>query len=256
MKIAAFDIDDTLLFPHGIAAEDIAALRAWQEAGHLAVAATGKSLSALQRSLEPYDLTFDYSVVFTGAGVADRAGDYVATRTVPVDALREVLTPLLDDPSVAVYAMPLHGPDVLLSAEPARNTGTILQDWVRADLAELDAGDVACVPVWVPNDRSRQRQLRDDILGAHPELAVHIHRRFLDIVPAGVDKAAGMREVFADLGVAREEVTLYTFGDSWNDLALHAIADRSYAFSWSPDQVMDAADEVIESVAPALHRLT
>src|SRR5699024_306403 len=72
MKIAAFDIDDTLLFPHGIAEEDIAAIRAWQEAGHLAVAATGKSLSALGSALQPYDLTFDYSVAFTGAGVADR----------------------------------------------------------------------------------------------------------------------------------------------------------------------------------------
>ena len=256
MKIAAFDIDDTLLFPHGIAEEDIAAIRAWQEAGHLAVAATGKSLSALGSALQPYDLTFDYSVAFTGAGVADRGGSYIFSRTVPVDSLREILVPLLDDPSVAVYAMPLHGPDALLSAEPARFTGTILQDWVRVDFADLDAGDVACLPVWVPNDQSRQRQLRDDILRAHPELAVHIHRTFLDIVPAGVDKATGMQEVFAHLGLPREEVRLYTFGDSWNDLALHAIADRSYAFSWSPDEVMDAADEVIESVAPALRRLT
>ena len=128
MKIAAFDIDDTLLFPHGIAEEDIAAIRAWQEAGHLAVAATGKSLSALGSALQPYDLTFDYSVAFTGAGVADREGNYIFSRVVPVDSLREILVPLLDDPSVAVYAMPLHGPDALLSAEPARFTGTILQD--------------------------------------------------------------------------------------------------------------------------------
>ena len=53
MKIAAFDIDGTLLFPDGIAAADVAAIRAWQDAGHLAVAATGKSLSALQQVVEP-----------------------------------------------------------------------------------------------------------------------------------------------------------------------------------------------------------
>ena len=256
MRIAAFDIDGTLLFPHGIAAADIAAIRAWQDAGHLAVAATGKSLHGLRRDLAPFDLDFDYAVVSTGAGVADRAGDYLATHTVPTDTLRGIITPLLRDPTVAVYATTLHGPDVLLSEQPARLTGTILREWERRDLAELADHDVACLPVWVPDNPSRQRQLREDILAACPDVAVHINRTFLDIVPAGVDKATGIAEVIADLGLPREEVRLYSFGDSWNDLALHAIADRSYAFSWSPDEVMDAADEVIEAVAPALRRLT
>ncbi|NLP39200.1 MAG: HAD family phosphatase [Corynebacterium pollutisoli] len=256
MKIAAFDIDGTLLFPDGIAAADVAAIRAWQDAGHLAVAATGKSLSALRQALEPHGLVFDYSVVFTGAGVADRAGNYLFSRTVPTGSLHDILTPLLGDPTVAVYATTLHGPDVLLSEQPARLTGTILREWERRDLAELADHDVACLPVWVPDNPSRQRQLREDILAACPDVAVHINRTFLDIVPAGVDKATGIAEVIADLGLPREEVRLYSFGDSWNDLALHAAADRSYAFGWSPDEVMDAADEVLESVAPTLRRLT
>lgn len=256
MKIAAFDIDGTLLFPDGIAAADVAAIRAWQDAGHLAVAATGKSLSALRQALEPHGLVFDYSVVFTGAGVADRAGNYLFSRTVPTGSLHDILTPLLGDPTVAVYATTLHGPDVLLSEQPARLTGTILREWERRDLAELADHDVARLPVWVPDNPSRQRQLREDILAACPDVAVHINRTFLDIVPAGVDKATGIAEVIADLGLPREEVRLYSFGDSWNDLALHAAADRSYAFGWSPDEVMDAADEVLESVAPTLRRLT
>lgn len=256
MKIAAFDIDGTLLFPDGIAAEDVAAIRAWQDAGHLAVAATGKSLSALQQVVEPHDLVFDYSVVFTGAGVADRSGDYLFSRTVPTPSLRDILTPLLADPTVAVYATTLHGPDVLLSEQPARLSGTILREWERMDIAELDAHDVACIPVWVPDNPARQRQLREDILAACPDVAVHINRTFLDIVPAGLDKATGVAEVIADLRLPREEVRLYSFGDSWNDLALHAVADRSHAFGWSPDEVMDAADEVLESVAPTLRRLT
>ena len=256
MKIAAFDIDGTLLFPDGIAAADVAAIRAWQDAGHLAVAATGKSLSALRQALEPHGLVFDYSVVFTGAGVADRAGNYLFSRTVPTGSLHDILTPLLGDPTVAVYATTLHGPDVLLSEQPARLTGTILREWERRDLAELADHDVACLPGWVPDNPSRQRQLRENILAACPDVAVHINRTFLDIVPAGVDKATGIAEVIADLGLPREEVRLYSFGDSWNDLALHAAADRSYAFGWSPDEVMDAADEVLESVAPTLRRLT
>lgn len=53
MKMAAFDIDGTILFPEGIAPDVLAALQEWQAAGHLAVAATGKSRSALDHALRP-----------------------------------------------------------------------------------------------------------------------------------------------------------------------------------------------------------
>jgi len=253
MRIAAFDIDGTLLFPHGIAAADIAAIRAWQDAGHLAVAATGKSLHGLRRDLAPFDLDFDYAVVSTGAGVADRAGDYLATHTVPTDTLRGIITPLLRDPTVAVYATTLHGPDMLLSEQPARLTGTILRQWERLDIAELGEHEVTCVPVWVPDDPARQHRLREEILGACPGVAVHINRNFLDIVPAGVDKATGIGEVMAHLQVRAEVVS---FGDSFNDLAMHHMADHAVAFPWSPREVVDAADELTDAVAPVLRRLT
>ncbi|WP_241228397.1 hypothetical protein [Corynebacterium hylobatis] len=57
------------------------------------------------------------------------------------------------------------------------------------------------------------------------------------------------------LGVDRSEVEIHTFGDSWNDLPMHAIADRSYSFPWSPEEVYAATDEVIDSVAETLRRL-
>ncbi len=88
-----------------------------------------------------------------------------------------------------------------------------------------------------------------------PEVDVMPNQMFIDLLPTGVSKGAGLGQLISHLGMERTEVTLHTFGDSWNDLSMHAIADRSYAFPWSPDEVMDAADEVIESVAPVLRRL-
>ncbi|MDO5669890.1 MAG: HAD family hydrolase [Corynebacterium sp.] len=252
MKIAAFDIDGTLLFPAGIADADIAAIRDWQRSGHLAVAATGKSLHGLHRDLAPYDLSFDYSVVSTGAGVSDRAGNYLFSRTVPTDSLRDILTPLLTDPTLAVYATTLHGPDRLLSEQPARLSGTILRQWERLAISELGDHEVSCVPVWVPDNPARQQQLREKILATCPGVAVHTNRNFLDIVPAGVDKATGLREITAHLGVQAEMIS---FGDSFNDLAMHAFADHAVAFPWSPPEVVDAADEVAHAVAPVLRRL-
>lgn len=256
MKIAAFDLDGTLLFPTGIEDDTIRAIRDWQEAGHLAVAATGKSRAALDHALAPYDLSFDYSVLFTGAAATGRGGGYVFSATLPTETVRGIAAPLVDDPAIAVYGTTLHGRDVLLSVQPARlGESTILRDFVRLPLSEVDRHEFVGVPVWVPDDRARQVRLRDRLVSAFPGIGVQLNRSFLDVVPAGSDKGRGLLRVIADLGLTRPEVELFTFGDSWNDLAMHAIADRSHSFPWSPDEVVAATDAVIGSVADQLPRL-
>lgn len=256
MKIAAFDLDGTLLFPTGIDDDVLHAIRVWQEAGHLAVAATGKSRAALAHALAPYDLSFDYSVLFTGAAATDRDGRYVFSRTIPSAAVREIITPLVDDPAIAVYGTTLRGRDALLSRQPAElGESTILRDFIRLPADEIDRHEFAGLPIWVPGDPARRLRLRDQITSSFPDVGVQINQNFLDVIPAGTDKGRGLMQVIANLGISRPEVELITFGDAFNDLPMHSIADRSYSFPWSPDEVVAATDAVIASVAGQLPRL-
>ena len=56
------------------------------------------------------------------------------------------------------------------------------------------------------------------------------------------------------IGLRREDVELYTFGDSWNDLSMHDTADLSHSFLHSPEDVKAATNHVIGAVADALPR--
>lgn len=256
MRIVAFDLDGTLLFPTGIDDDVLQAIRDWQGAGHLAVAATGKSRAALAHAIAPYDLSFDYSVLFTGAAVTDRDGRYIFSDTIPSAAVREIITPLIDDPTIAVYGTTLHGRDALLSRQPAElGESTILRDFIRLPADEIDRHEFVGLPIWVPGDPARQLRLRDQITSAFPDIGVQINQNFIDVIPAGADKGRGLRQVIADLDATRPEVELITFGDAWNDLPMHSIADRSYSFPWSPEEVVAGTDAVIDSVAVQLPRL-
>ena len=68
----------------------------------------------------------------------------------------------------------------------------------------------------------------------------------------GRSKGAGILQLLDELRLPRESLQLYTFGDSWNDLPMHAIADASHSFHHSPSEVRAATDRVIGSVAEVL----
>ena len=78
------------------------------------------------------------------------------------------------------------------------------------------------------------------------------NQEYVDIMAPGRTKGAGVIELIERLGFARADVELYTFGDSWNDMSMHAIADHSYSFTHSPADVRAATDHVISRVADAL----
>ena len=78
MKVAAFDFDGTLHHPpHGFDQEDIAAIDAWRNAGHLAISATGRSRTALAHGMADSTLAFDYQVLSNGASATDGANRHL-----------------------------------------------------------------------------------------------------------------------------------------------------------------------------------
>jgi hydroxymethylpyrimidine pyrophosphatase-like HAD family hydrolase len=69
---------------------------------------------------------------------------------------------------------------------------------------------------------------------------------WLDLTPAGVTKASGLRHVCADLGMTRSDVL--AIGDGRNDIEMLRWAHRGVAVGQAVQDVLDAADAV---TAPA-----
>ena len=64
-------------------------------------------------------------------------------------------------------------------------------------------------------------------------------------------KGAGLRALL-DGPLVGQDIEVWTIGDSWNDLTMHALADHSHSFPYSPADVQAATDHVIGSVAEVL----
>lgn len=255
MKLADFDLDGTILFSDGIADETVEAIRPRRDAGHLAVAATGKSMSAAQYALDGSDVIFDYSVLFTGAVVTDRDARVLHSSTLETGTIRRIAESLADVDGVAVYGTALDERDVRFSSRvPLSAENTVLHDFREMTLDEIDGREFVGVPIWVPDDQDLKKRVQTWIADTF-NVGYVINQNFVDVVPAGTSKGAGLERLAGHLSVECSEVDLYTFGDSWNDLPMHAIADRSFSFPWSPEEVHAATDEVIDSVAEALPRL-
>lgn len=252
MRIAAFDFDGTILFGDEIPADTIAAIRAWQDGGHLAVAATGKSRSAAQYALRGFDVAFDYSVLFTGAVVTDRADTVLRSAILEVELVRSIVAELSETPGLAVYGTTLENNDArFISTLPPTMSTSILRDFREVSVHEIAGEQFIGVPIWVPEDEKLRLRIFDWLQQTF-DVDVFLNQTFIDILPRGASKASGLQWLVDHLEIARDDVELITFGDSWNDLSMHAIADRSYSFSWSPDDVKAATDATIDTVAEGL----
>lgn len=255
MKIAAFDFDGTILFPDSIAASTIDAIHAWQQAGHLAVAATGKSLSAARHVLHGSRLTFDYSVLFTGAVITNRHDQVLHSTFLDPVTAGQIIDQLHQVDGIAVYGTTLHGRDVRLSSTVTGGTQTtILQNFQDIPIETIDSHELIGIPIWVPDNRDLQQQLFSWITDTF-NVGCVTNQDFIDIIPAGISKGAGLQRLLNHLGLQHCEVEIYTFGDSFNDLPMHAITDHSFSLPWSPTEIHAATDEVIQSVDQALIRL-
>jgi len=69
------------------------------------------------------------------------------------------------------------------------------------------------------------------------------------VLPDGISKATGLREVFDDLRLSAHNAI--AIGDGENDLRMLELCERGVAVSWGSEALKAAADEVIEGTGPA-----
>lgn len=265
MKIAALDFDGTLYHrredgSHSFNQADLEAIRAWRDAGHMALIATGRSRSALAFAMpdtaapdtatQP-PLTVDYRVLSNGGSAASGDGaELIYAYPIDTAILEAAIDRFADVEGVAVFGTTIGPVDgVFTNTTDASDEFTAhFKEMTKAD---IDEHTFAVVPIWVPDDDA----LRAEVVTWAEQfgnVTVAQNQDYVDIMAAGRNKGTGIAELLAHIGIDRSDVELYTFGDSWNDLEMHRIADRSHAFPHSPDEVQAAVDEVVETVAEIL----
>ena len=80
------------------------------------------------------------------------------------------------------------------------------------------------------------------------------NQEFLDVVPAGSSKGAGLASLVgllvADDGPCRgERIETWSAGDSWNDISMHESADHAVAMDGAPPEVLAVCERTTTSVS-------
>lgn len=243
------DLDGTVLFERRIAAEDAAALRRWRESGRRLVLCTGKSLSATREVWEPTRIGADAVVAFTGGAVTD--GDFVPlwTGDLEVGLVAELAQALAEEP-IALLVSDLSADYLVL--DRVGIDSPILPTLAPLSLAEVSTKSVYGIPVNVPRpaDRARILGLVRQLVAGRAE--VYPNLDFIDVVPPGASKGTGLVRYLELVGRVGQ---LITVGDSYNDLPMHRLADRSFSLTHSPAEVTAVTDGVVTGVAELITQL-
>jgi Cof subfamily protein (haloacid dehalogenase superfamily) len=240
--MAALDVDGTLI-PYGSFFDPprravVDAVRAARDAGIHVVVATGRSLHSTYGVFDALALDEGFAVCSNGAVVVD-----VASRT-PIDVVTfDALEP------VRFFAEQI--PDAILAVEELGVGFRITGENVDFEFdgaveivphEELVQGPVTRLVVrWHEGDRDRLKAIAASMGLPAVDYAIG-YTAWLDIMPSGVDKAAGLDKVGFRLGVAQHDVL--AVGDGHNDMEMLEWAGWGVAMGNAPADVQAVADEV------------
>ncbi|WP_129660464.1 HAD-IIB family hydrolase [Rothia uropygialis] len=248
-KLMAFDLDGTLVFDGKIAQSSIDAIHDWQEAGNLAVCATGKSIAATRHALNGTGLRFDYYVLYTGGAVTDADFAVLMSHTLPNETVQRIVETMTTEEGVAVYGTTLDSPDdVQFPSTTGEKSSSILSYFQPMKLSDIPDHEFVGIPLWIENDDAAIERIRTWILNDFSgQVDCHRNQDFLDIVPPDCTKGTGLK--WLDDAHLGDRYETFSIGDSWNDLAMHEWARHSASFGYSPQEVKDATDVIVDTTA-------
>lgn len=254
-RIVALDIDGTILKwveGAGTTHEEVSpavkdAVRRALDAGAHVVLASGRSphgMAPIADLLELHGPGRDRVWVVASNGA-------VVFRYPPLEVVHEETF----DARPAVQAILERHPDALVAVEERGvgyrvnshfPEGELSGDMILTDVDDLLSSEVSRVIIRDPNSTVDEFVALARELGLHGINYVVGWTAWLDLAPVGVSKASGLEHVARALGLTADDAL--AVGDGRNDLEMFAWAHRSVAMGQAIQLVIDAADDVTDSV--------
>ena len=257
-KLVATDMDETFLDRnHQIPAANIRAMRRMKELGVLFVPSSGRWYSSIMDNfaeLDPALLEGSYVISYNG-GFINRVGDPEPLTSCGIGRdCAEELYALGRQLGKCMHVNVADGHVFVCDAPHAERAYleqisgvTHFNSADHADLSFLDGRDIVKI-LFMDSDFEGLQQLGRELEPMAKRLDVEItfsSKRYLEFMPAGIDKGYGLKKLADMLGIPMDQVI--GVGDSANDLAMIKAAGLGVGVANVTDDVRPHCDAVLES---------
>ena len=255
-KIIFSDMDETFLGEgHKIPAPNYEALARMKELGVMFVPTSGRGYFSIMDNfadVDPAIMEGSYVISYNGGSI-NRVGDPEPITEHHLDHdLANELWAIGYERGMCMHAYTPEAPIYIINLpESERRYLTGLKDLVEIDSPTLDAYPVISKVIYCGEDMDEIHRFADEVvapmLGDKADITFS-SGRYLEVVPAGVSKGNGLRELAGMLGIDIADTV--AVGDAPNDLEMLKAAGCSVGVANIDDECRPYCDVVLNTKGP------
>ena len=250
MRIIASDFDGTIHYHDGIAQNVRDALIHWQALGNKFGIVSGRGIKNIAYSVREENLKCDFLVANNGAVIADGEGNVIKAHTGNPACVRDIVAFVLQFDCRYVCINDL-GDEVFICT-PERKELRYRDDSRFILLEEFDREVDFTQLSTVCRDPEFAAVLTDKLNEQFAnEIVAFQNGICIDIVPKGVSKAQGIRDLLEVYNASHDDVA--AVGDNKNDQTMLE-AFRSYAVANAIDSIKAIAGAVVADLAELVEK--
>jgi Cof subfamily protein (haloacid dehalogenase superfamily) len=257
IRLLISDLDGTLIHNHAdMRGEDLAALRHAKEAGLEIAFASGRMHPEILNVMDQIGLSV-HSISQNGAYAHLADGSLIAQHAFDPELQRALIRAGESTPFLTLLCAPDYYIVERMTPHGERIETRLLAPLHTVPDARTRLGhDIVSGKMSFFGEIDRLNAFREELKAEHGHrIDAYISDiDCMDVMPSGVSKGTGVRELTSRLGIRPEETVC--IGDSFNDLSMFAETPHSYAMAGSHPDVRRRAAYETESVAQVIELIT
>lgn len=253
MKFLASDLDGTLVRGNKVIDKDLKALKRVKELGNKVIVSTGRTLKGVQDILREFPFEYDYLVMCNGGLIVDKDDRIIHEKVIPNKIQSKIITDFYNFEDSLIYYD--DGNDTYMIENELVDTSKVdadffnhFSDKVTLEHALSSTTDSQIMSIFnVSQSIERSEAVRKNLLKKYSQyIEAFRNQCFVDIVPKHCSKGNAIMKILEDENKGTD--SLYTVGDSLNDVSMFNITKNSYTFKSAEESVKPYADNIVDYV--------
>ncbi|AYE34016.1 HAD-IIB family hydrolase [Clostridium septicum] len=246
-KLLATDLDGTLINNNRISDNNKQAINNLKNNNHILVVSTGRPYNGITFLKEEDNVVADYYVLLNGALIIDKEGKTVKHEVIKYNDIVSILKNFQKE-------------NMAISVETGYTT-YVLTKWDNLPYAdktnlnsieELKDKEISLISMYCKDiDKVVIEEMKNEINKKYGDkIIAYRNDVYIDIVPVGCSKGHGVEYVAKVENLDKKSI--YTIGDSWNDLTMFNITDNSFTFNNVEEELKKYVNNLVDSVAECI----